>query len=77
MRLAYSSSADLKKIADALDKLVRLWNKASYELASTAIFTSPATAQDGIQTAEHALALLDQVQADPLRRQAAITSLPP
>ncbi len=77
LRFAYSSSADLKKIAGALDKLVRLRNKASYELTATALFSSPATAQDAIQTAEHELALLDQILADPLRRQAAITSLPP
>ena len=77
LRLAYSSSVDLKKIADALDQLVRLRNKASYELTPTPLFSSPTAAQDSLQSAEHALTLLDQIQADPVERQAAMASLPP
>jgi uncharacterized protein (UPF0332 family) len=77
LKMVYSSSADLKRIADALDKLVRLRNKASYDLSPSPLFTSVATAQNAIQTADQALALLDQIQADPQRRQAAIASLPP
>lgn len=77
LECVYAASDDLKKLADALDELVRLRNKASYELTTTVLFSSPAIAQDAIQTAEHALALLDQIQADAVRRQAAIASLPP
>jgi hypothetical protein len=77
LRFAYSSSSELKRIADALDQLVRLRNKASYELAPTPLFSSSTSAQDAMLTAEDTIVLLDQIQADPQRRQAAITSLPP
>jgi uncharacterized protein (UPF0332 family) len=77
LKLTYSSSSDLKRIADALDRLVRLRNTASYDLAATTSFSSPANAQDAIQTAQQGLHLLDQIQADPQRRAAAIASLPP
>jgi hypothetical protein len=70
-------SPDLKTIADALDKLVRLRNKASYELTATTLFSSATIAQDAIQTAQDALTLLDQIQGDPGRRLAAIASLQP
>lgn len=77
LSLVYSSSPNLKSLADALDKLVRLRNKASYDLAPSPLFASAATALDAIRTADQSLALLDHIQADPQRRQAAIASLPP
>jgi uncharacterized protein (UPF0332 family) len=77
LRLAYAGLADLKSIADALDQLVRLRNKASYELTPTPLFASAAVAQSAIQTSVDALALLDEIEADPARRSAAIASLPP
>ncbi|MCI0377812.1 MAG: HEPN domain-containing protein [Gemmataceae bacterium] len=77
LKFAYSSSTDLKNIAFVLDKLVRLRNNASYDLSATVMFSAPATAQDAIDTAEQALAVLDQIQADSAREKAAIASLPP
>jgi hypothetical protein len=77
LRLAYAGLGDLKTLADALDQLVRLRNKASYELTATPLFASAAVAQRAIQMAEDALTLLDEIDADPARRSAAIASLPP
>ncbi len=52
-------------------------NKASYDLGPGSLFASAAAAQDAIKTAELALSVLDQIQADPQARKAAIASLPP
>ncbi|MCI0638221.1 MAG: hypothetical protein L0Y72_10285 [Gemmataceae bacterium] len=77
LKFAYSSSSDLKAIGDALDELVRMRNKASYDLAATVMFSAPATAQNAIRRSVQALAILDQILADPVRQKAAIASLPP
>src|SRR5262245_26853612 len=58
LRSAYASDSDLKAIGKALDELVRLRNKASYDLTPTPVFTSDARAQNAILHADQALALL-------------------
>jgi hypothetical protein len=77
LRLTYSTDADLKKIADVLDALVIRRNLASYDLNPLAIFADSAAAQDSIQKAGGALARLDQIKADPVRRASAVASIPP
>lgn len=76
LRFTYASDAGLKHIGAALDILVRQRNEANYDLQSST-FTSPQVAQDAIQGAVDALALLDQIDADPARRAAAIAAIPP
>jgi hypothetical protein len=76
LRFTFASDATLRRIGDALDRLVRERNDASYDLGSTR-FGSPALALSSIQRAEDALALLDAIEADPARLRAAIASLPP
>jgi hypothetical protein len=77
LRLAYATDPDLKWIADSLDSLGRDRNAASYDLRPLPDFVSSAVAQANIQEAADALALLDAIEADPVRRAAAIASLPP
>jgi hypothetical protein len=77
LRFTYSSQSDLKQIADALDKLVRRRNQASYDFTPSTVFASPVTALDTIQEAVDALALLDPIDLDPVRRATAIASIPP
>ena len=70
LRFAYAANADLKRIGDVLDRLVRLRNDASYNLIPLKEFASPADAQDAINDAADAISLLDQIEADPARRAA-------
>jgi hypothetical protein len=76
-RFLHATDADLKRIGNSLDPLFRDRSKASYDLIATAGFTSDALANQSIQKAENALALLDQIDADPARRAAAIAAIPP
>jgi hypothetical protein len=77
LKFTFAGDADLKRIGDALDFLNRWRNRADYDLTSAAGFISPAKPGQTIPNAASALALLDQIEADPVRRAAAIASLPP
>ncbi len=77
LKFSYAKEPDLKKIGNALDDLVRLRNKASYDLGSLPEFASATEAEDAVQEATDALALLDAIEADPARRAAELASLPP
>jgi hypothetical protein len=77
LRLTYAGDSDLKAIGNALEQLVRRRNRASYDLSPSPVFASAIGAQQAIQEAADALSLLDQIDSDPARRSAAISSLPP
>src|SRR5947209_8691515 len=76
LRFIYAADADLCAIGRTLDPLVRQRNKASYDLQSPA-FSSTVVAQSAIQDATAGIALLDQIEADPARRAAAIAAVRP
>lgn len=75
-RFDYATEKDLNRIADALDALGQLRAKASYEETLQPPITSSAAVK-AVQRATDMIALLDAIEADPARRAAAITSLPP
>lgn len=77
LQLVYAGDAALKSIGLELEWLGRRRNDANYNLAALPDFTTVARAQEAIQRAETALALLDAIEADPVRRAATIASLPP
>jgi hypothetical protein len=77
LKFVYSKDTDLQDIAKTLDRLVQLRNQASYNLGPLAEFASDARAHQAIRDAGAALTLLAAIDGDPVRRAAAIASMPP
>jgi hypothetical protein len=74
-RFTFPADPDLRRVGDAVERLGILRNQADYRLSSPGPFASAARAIDGVQRAEQAIALLDQLDADPARRSAAIAAI--
>jgi hypothetical protein len=77
LRFTYAADKGFKRIGDALDSLVRVRNRADYNLALLPMFRSAKRAHEAVQEAADALMLLDTIEADPARLAAAVASLPP
>jgi len=77
LRLIYSSDADLKTIGRQLERQSQDRNLASYDLQDLPVFASSKRALDNITFAENAIASLDAIDADPVRKAAAIASIRP
>ena len=60
-----------------LEALGRLRNAADYQLSSPAPFVSARIAFTALADAEAAIVSLDTLDADPVRRAAAVGSIPP
>ena len=77
----YAAHPDLRQVSDTLEQLSRLRNEADYRLAVPGFFASDRRAIQAVDEAQDAVDLLDQVEADPARRAAAVAairaSLPP
>jgi len=77
LTFTYAGDPQLKAIADLLDRFGRRRNQASYDLSPRSMFTDPSVLRTSIAEADDAIALLDAIDGDPVRRTAAIASLPP
>ena len=77
LRFIYAADADLKQRGFALDRWCQWRNEASYNLAPLPDFLTDTLAQTAITKVDAALALLDAIEADPVRRAAAIAAFPP
>jgi hypothetical protein len=74
LRLTYCSDPDLHNIGLTLDRLIRLRNRADYELHARE-FDTDSEARDAITRATDAIALLDAVTADAARSAAAVADI--
>jgi hypothetical protein len=78
LKFIYSSNSDIKNIGFVLEELGGMRNYADYQLDRPGKwFTSASHARQAILDADTAIQLLDQIEADPARRAAAIASIKP
>jgi hypothetical protein len=75
MRFSNPSDADLKQVGKVVEDLSRRRNHADYRLSSPGPFTSPTIAHAAVANATKAIDLLDQLDADPARRAAAVAAI--
>ena len=74
-RFQYAGVFDLKAIGKALEDLWQLRSEADYELWHSIAFYDDSAAQFALRVAEVELASLDAVDADPVRRAAAVAAI--
>src|SRR5947209_18448632 len=74
LRFTYAADPDAKSIGWDLDRLVQLRNHADYDLSAPQ-FATDGRAQDSINRAARALALLDAIAGDPVRRAAVVADI--
>jgi hypothetical protein len=77
LRYLYATDADLKSMGRTLDSWCRSRNDASYNLGILPDFASDRMARNAITDVTSALALLDAIEGDPVRRAAAVAAFPP
>jgi uncharacterized protein (UPF0332 family) len=77
LRLVYAADTDLKQIGFTLDRWGRRRNEANYNLTVPRKFDTATLAQEALTKTTAALALLDAIDADPIRRAAAVAAFPP
>jgi hypothetical protein len=77
LKLIYATDRDLKRIGLMLEALGRLRNAADYQLSLSGPFVSAKIAVSALADAEATVVLLDALEADPVRRAAALGSIPP
>jgi hypothetical protein len=75
LRLIFSKDADLYQIGRTLENLNQLRNQADYQLEVPGLFVDLRQASLAIGSSRAAIALLDQIEADPARRAAALTAI--
>jgi hypothetical protein len=75
LRFDFPADPDLRKIGLALENLGRRRNAADYELQPSQLFGSGAASNVAVSDAATAIALLDQIDAVPARRAAAVSAI--
>ncbi|HEV3117652.1 MAG TPA: hypothetical protein VG099_17395 [Gemmataceae bacterium] len=77
LRFTFATYPDLKKIGDALDRLVQWRNYGDYQLAVPGVFVSNTCANQAAGICQNALNMLDHIDQDPAIRAAAIATIQP
>jgi hypothetical protein len=74
-RFTNPADVDLKWIGDVVDRLSRWRNQCDYQLGLPGLYSTPKRAQNAVADTAAALALMDQLDADPVRRAAAVAAI--
>jgi len=77
LRFNFAGEPDLKQVGFLMDELSRLRNQADYRLTVPTPFATPDISDQAVEDVRDAIHLLDQIEADPQRRAAAIASIRP
>jgi hypothetical protein len=77
LKFVYASDPDLKRTGLTLEALAHLRDTADYQLGTSGPFVSPRIAVSALADAQSAVALLDALEADPVRLAAAVRTVPP
>jgi hypothetical protein len=77
LRMVFATNQEIKNTGLTLEELSKHRNAANYDLRALPMFASVVDAKIDIQDAADALASLDAIDADPVRRSAAIASIRP
>jgi hypothetical protein len=75
LRCNFASHPDLISIGRTLDVLSQLRNQADYQLLSAGVFGTGRRANQAVAASQDSIDLLDQIEADPARRTAAIAAI--
>jgi hypothetical protein len=75
LRFIFAADPGLKEIGGRIEKLVKLRNRADYDLSTQTDFVSDKHTERMLNEAEKSLALLDAINADPARQAAAIVAV--
>jgi hypothetical protein len=75
LRFTYPVHPDLKNVGAAFDDLSRWRNQADYHLGLAGLFASGVLAGQAVALAQSRIDLLDQIEADPGRRTAAVAAI--
>lgn len=77
LQLQYAQHPELKDLGDRLEDLLRVRNRASYDLGTQPAFATALVPQRIISEVDASVVLLDAIESDLARRAAAIASLLP
>jgi len=77
LRFTYASDPEFKQFGYTMERLNELRNFADYQIEVAGRFATVRSAEQSILDAEDALAFLDQIESDPVRRAAAVAALKP
>jgi hypothetical protein len=75
LRFTYAAVPELKQIGLQLEQLGRLRTSADYETSLSGQFSNGKAAQQAVKDSEGAITILDQIEADPSRRAAAMAAI--
>jgi hypothetical protein len=75
LSFTYAALREVKQLGLQLERLGRLRSSADYDTSTVGPFGNGLRAQQAVKDSQDAIALLDQIEADPARRTATINAV--